>query len=522
MSQSSLDLIQKNGAVLINRIRLGLVILFTLSILGAMKVFNPTQLIIHSSGTLAMWIYCIGIFIWNRFGDVPKWVHKISVILDSIILSCTLIFDAMISPTVASGVMKNVILFFIYFYINIYAGLLGEKRFVILIGFLGALGSTIALTVAVIFGVELSEDPNLSGKPGMLTTSVEIIKIVFVFVAGIILSQLMNLFMKLADQAVKLSEESRGFLARLESNQKAIHVSAESLETSIQNFAEFINTTGEKMESQAASLEEVNAVIEELSAASQSTSGSIETQNRSLVDLNLKSKNLGDIIESIAQFSKDLGSYANENKVDMDNVSEAAGKTTHFLKNISNSFNRVDEINQIMGEIADKTNLLALNASIEAARAGAAGRGFAVVANEVSKLAEFTSENAKNISVIVKQSREFIGEANKASNDTGDLTNRQKLKISETVNRIEEMGKLYQEQRRIIQDFVSEVERVKQLSGEIFESTKEQMVGQEEMVKTMVNLEKEINQINQESGKLQNEVEKIRNQSLELKNLSTT
>ncbi|MBM9576688.1 methyl-accepting chemotaxis protein [Leptospira sp. 201903070] len=522
MSQSSLDLIQKNGAVLINRIRLGLVILFTLSILGAMKVFNPTQLIIHSGGTLAMWIYCIGIFIWNRFGDVPKWVHKTSVILDSVILSCTLIFDAMISPTVASGVMKNVILFFIYFYINIYAGLLGEKKFVILIGFLGALGSTIALSVAVLFGVELSEDPNLANKPGMLTTSVEIIKILFVFVAGIILAQLMNLFMKLADQAVKLSEESSGFLARLESNQKSIHLSAESLENSIQNFAEFINNTGEKMESQAASLEEVNAVIEELSASSQSTSGSIETQNRSLVDLNLKSKNLGDIIESIAQFSKDLGSYANENKVDMDNVSEAAGKTTHFLKNISNSFNRVDEINQIMGEIADKTNLLALNASIEAARAGAAGRGFAVVANEVSKLAEFTSENAKNISVIVKQSREFIGEANKASNDTGDLTNRQKLKISETVNRIEEMGKLYQEQRRIIQDFVSEVERIKQLSGEIFESTKEQMVGQEEMVKTMVNLEKEINQINQESGKLQMEVEKIRNQSLELKNLSTS
>ncbi|PJZ40783.1 chemotaxis protein [Leptospira kmetyi] len=520
MSQSSLELIQRNGAVLINRIRLGLVILFTLSILGAYKTFNPSQLIIHSGGTFAMAVYCTAIFIWNRFSEVPKWAHKASVILDSLILSSTLIFDAMISPTVASGVLKNVILFFIYFYINIYSGLLGEKRFVIFIGFLGALGSATALFVAVQFGVVLTEDPNIANKPGLLTTSVEVIKIIFVFTAGIILAQLMNLFMKLADQAGKLSEESKRFLEKLETNQKAIHVSAESLEESIQNFAAFINTTGEKMESQAASLEQVNAVIEELSAASQNTASSIETQNHSLVDLDQKSKSLGEIVESIAQFSKDLGSYANENRNDMENVTEAAGKTNHFLKNISNSFNRVDEINQIMGEIADKTNLLALNASIEAARAGTAGRGFAVVANEVSKLAEFTSENAKNISDIVKQSRSFIEEANKASTDTGDLTSRQKHKISETVNRIEEMGKLYQEQRGIIRDFVSEVERIKQLSSEIFESTKEQMVGQEEMVKTMVHLEKEINIINQESGKLQYEVEKIRTQSSELKNLS--
>ncbi|XDD50175.1 methyl-accepting chemotaxis protein [Leptospira sp. WS92.C1] len=520
MSQNSIELIQKNGTVLINRIRLGLVILFAVSLLGALKALNQAQVINHSIATFSMAIYCAVIFIWNRFGEVPKWVQKTSVILDSVILSGSLIFDAMISPEVASESMKNLILFFIYFYINIYAGLLGEKRFVILIGVLGALGSAIALIVAVQFGVSFSEDPSFANKPGALIPSIEIIKIIFIFTAGIILAQLMNLFMNLADQAGKLSEESKGFFAKLEKNQKAIRVSAEGLEVTIKNFAEFINSTGEKMESQAASLEQVNAVIEELASASQNTSNSIEIQNRSLVDLNEKSKNLGEIIESIAQFSKDLGAYANENQRDMENVSEAAGKTNHFLQSISNSFNRVDEINQIMGEIADKTNLLALNASIEAARAGAAGRGFAVVANEVSKLAEFTSENAKNISVIVKQSREFIGEANKASDDTGNLTGRQKQKISETVNRIEEMGKLYQEQRGIIQNFVSEVERIKQLSGDIFESTKEQMIGQEEMVKTMVHLEKEINEINQESNKLQIEVEKIRNQSSDLKSLS--
>ncbi|WP_244849105.1 methyl-accepting chemotaxis protein, partial [Leptospira borgpetersenii] len=201
--------------------------------------------------------------------------------------------------------------------------------------------------------------------------------------------------------------------------------------------------------------------------------------------------------------SKGLDTNAKESKLEMEVVKKSVEKTSEFLKSISNSFQRVDEINRILGEIADKTNLLSLNASIEAARAGVAGRGFAVVAQEVSKLAEFTATNAKMISKVVQESLEFIEEANSASLDTGHSTENQSIKINLTVSKIEEMNGLYERGTMIVNDFVRNLERAKKLSDELFYSTEEQMTGQKEMMKAMLELEKEVNEITQESGKIQ-------------------
>ncbi|WP_016762574.1 methyl-accepting chemotaxis protein, partial [Leptospira borgpetersenii] len=298
------------------------------------------------------------------------------------------------------------------------------------------------------------------------------------------------------------------------------HSSAETLEISVTDFSEFTSLTSAKMESQAASLEEVNAVIESLSKASEKNVDSIRIQNENLIELNQKSQVLLDVIAKISDYSKGLDTNAKESKLEMEVVKKSVEKTSEFLKSISNSFQRVDEINRILGEIADKTNLLSLNASIEAARAGVAGRGFAVVAQEVSKLAEFTATNAKMISKVVQESLEFIEEANSASLDTGHSTENQSIKINLTVSKIEEMNGLYERGTMIVNDFVRNLERAKKLSDELFYSTEEQMTGQKEMMKAMLELEKEVNEITQESGKIQDGILEIKTQSSDLKALS--
>jgi methyl-accepting chemotaxis protein len=98
----------------------------------------------------------------------------------------------------------------------------------------------------------------------------------------------------------------------------------------------------------------------------------------------------------------------------MNSISDVVGKSVATVQALGKSSKQIVEVTKVIEEIADQTNLLALNAAIEAARAGEQGRGFAVVADEVRKLAERTQLATKEISGMITQIQRDIQQVVKA------------------------------------------------------------------------------------------------------------
>ncbi|WP_156645767.1 methyl-accepting chemotaxis protein [Lentibacillus sp. JNUCC-1] len=104
----------------------------------------------------------------------------------------------------------------------------------------------------------------------------------------------------------------------------------------------------------------------------------------------------------------------------INNLGEQSKQTSASMSRLEDRSNQIKNIVDIIDDITKQTNLLALNASIEAARAGEQGKGFAVVADEVLKLAENSSNSAKDIAELVEKIQEEIEDANK--NNLSNIT----------------------------------------------------------------------------------------------------
>jgi len=315
-------------------------------------------------------------------------------------------------------------------------------------------------------------------------------------------SELSGATSEASQAAGKMKEHTESIYQLLKSLDKTIQESS----SAIANITSGIEETDRELEDQIAMVEESAASVTQMIASIQSVNSITDRSSKASEELTAAAKNGG----------------------------ERLGETTEKISSVRNGIDGIKEITAIIQSIASRTNLLAMNAAIEAAHAGDAGKGFSVVADEIRKLAEASALNSKQISTILTEMIDNIQASDLAVNEMKDAFGYLDVKIEEVTNAYNEIKSSMQElenggseilkamnelndtsarvgeSSRRMKDqsgvVINSMDQVQQVSGNVTEEMKQINIGISEIDKTLSNLIDVSTEINKIGERLETSV----------------
>ncbi len=253
----------------------------------------------------------------------------------------------------------------------------------------------------------------------------------------------------------------------------------------------------------SATAEEISKGTDTLTSRASQTAAAVEEMNATVGQVAQNSGKAASLAQETVTTAKDGGTVVANTISGMQQLSEAVANSATIIAALGKSSDQIGEIVRTIEDIADQTNLLALNAAIEAARAGEQGRGFAVVADEVRKLAERTTKATKEIGDMIRQIQhdtrgavdsmqqgtQKVSAGVELVNKTGEALTQIVRMVSESADMIRQIAVASEEQSVATQQIASDIENVAKVTKDSASGASESAKASQDLSQLAVELQ---------------------------------
>ncbi len=330
-----------------------------------------------------------------------------------------------------------------------------------------------------------------------------------------------DLFEDYSDTCLRNRDEIKTLL--FENNKNALDISL-TMKDSVYHTAEItgsVKIISEKIEDLTAAIEQSSSAVNQITQTVSHFADRIEDQSSAIIET---SSSVEQMSSSIANINKVTVSKKEKSVELLDLTGEGEKQmntTNQIVGEISDSIKSVTDVISVINDIADQTNLLAMNAAIEAAHAGDAGRGFSVVADEIRKLAESTASNSRIISQNLKKIVDGVQNVKTSSTKSLDFFKEIKSETSEFVNALEEIINTTEELDIGSREIVTAVTSLVNVSEEIKNGSNEMKISANEINNAILDIrnaglktKENIIQISEVTGNINEIFNKLTNVSI--------
>ncbi len=253
----------------------------------------------------------------------------------------------------------------------------------------------------------------------------------------------------------------------------------------------------------SATAEEISKGTDTLTSRASQTAAAVEEMNATVGQVAQNSGKAASLAQETVTTAKEGGTVVSNTISGMQQLSEAVANSATIIAALGKSSDQIGEIVRTIEDIADQTNLLALNAAIEAARAGEQGRGFAVVADEVRKLAERTTKATKEIGDMIRQIQhdtrgavdsmqqgtQKVSAGVELVNKTGEALTQIVQMVSESADMIRQIAVASEQQSVATQQIASDIENVAKVTKDSASGASESAKASQDLSQLAVELQ---------------------------------